>query len=71
LARLHTFVDRELTAEEAQEVQRHLIACPPCRDHFTFEVSMKRLVHSCICREAAPPGLRERILRECQEHKYW
>ncbi len=65
MARLHTFVDRELAPEEVQEVQDHLISCPPCHEHFTFEADMKRLVHTCVCRDAAPPDLRARIVRAC------
>src|SRR5579859_1327163 len=65
LERLHTFVDRELAPEEVREVQDHLLSCPPCHEHFTFEVGMKRLVHRCVYRDAAPPTLRARIVRAC------
>ncbi|GAC1401338.1 MAG: hypothetical protein NVSMB65_18860 [Chloroflexota bacterium] len=68
LHRLHTFVDRELTEDEMREVHTHLDACPPCRDHFTFQTDMKRLVHACLCRDTAPPELRARTRRLCAGH---
>ena len=68
LRRLHTFVDRELSEEEAREVHTHLDACPPCREHFVFQAEMKTLVHACVCRDTAPPELRARIERLCRGH---
>ena len=61
-ARLEQFVDRELTTDEAAEVQAHLEACPPCVRIYHFEVSMRRLVRRACC-ESAPESLRTRILQ--------
>ena len=60
-ARLEQFVDRELSNEEAAEVQAHLDACPPCVRIYHFEVSMRRLVRRACC-ESAPDYLRARII---------
>jgi len=60
-ARLEQFVDRELSSDEAAEVQAHLDACPPCVHLYHFEVSMRRLVRRACC-ESAPESLREKIL---------
>lgn len=61
--RLHQFVDRELSTEEVDEVQRHLDDCPPCLRQFHFESSLRRLVRRACC-ESAPEALRARILRQ-------
>jgi mycothiol system anti-sigma-R factor len=60
--RLEQYVDRELSREEAAEVQAHLEACPPCLQMFHFEGSMRRLVRR-ACSELAPESLRARILK--------
>ena len=61
-ARLEQFVDRELSNEEAAEVQAHLDACPPCVRMYHFEVGIRRLVRRACC-EAAPESLRDRIIQ--------
>lgn len=63
LERLYEYLDRELSPEELREVQGHLEACPPCRDRFTFEANILRLVRECCRQVTAPPGLRERVQR--------
>lgn len=67
--RLNPYLDRELTSAEVVEVQRHLDACGGCADHFVVAGSIKRLVHRCLCDEAAPERLRQRLRkaldREC------
>jgi len=62
-ARLDQFVDRELNAEEIEEVQRHLDSCPPCLQKFRYEASLRRVVRL-ACSEMAPSTLRARILDE-------
>ena len=59
--RLELYVDRELSSDEAAEVQAHLDACAPCLRVFHFEGSMRRLVRR-ACSESAPGSLRNRIL---------
>ena len=59
--RLEEFVDRELSTDEAAEVQAHLDRCPPCLRMYHFEAGMRRLVRRACC-EAAPDSLRARIL---------
>jgi len=60
-ARLEQYVDRELSTDEAAEVQAHLDRCPPCVRIYHFEGSMRRLVRR-ACSELAPESLRARIL---------
>jgi len=64
-ARLDQFVDRELTADEIEEVQHHLDSCPPCLQKFRYESQVRRLVRL-ACSELAPSSLRMRIIVECQ-----
>jgi mycothiol system anti-sigma-R factor len=67
VARLQTFVDRELSAAEVREVRTHLDRCPPCLNHFRFEEGLKRLVHQRACPETAPGSLRDRLARQLRE----
>jgi mycothiol system anti-sigma-R factor len=58
--KLDRYVDRELNATEATEVQLHLEGCPGCQDAYSFESHLKRLVkHSCGCE--TPPAFREKL----------
>lgn len=62
-ARLHLYLDRELTTEEISVVQRHLESCPHCECRFHFDQYLKRLIHERCTIEHAPPHLREAVLR--------
>lgn len=59
--RLHSFLDKELSKEDVEEVQYHLDACPPCRAKFRFEESVRKLVRVKTRNEKAPPALRQKI----------
>jgi mycothiol system anti-sigma-R factor len=67
VARLQTFLDRELSDVEVREVQMHLNACPPCQNHFRFEDHLRRLVQQRACPEKAPPSLRDRICKRFRQ----
>lgn len=61
--RLAAYADASLPPAERDEVERHLAACPPCRE----EASQERGAHSVLRARAAhlraeplPPGLRSR-----------
>ena len=60
LHELYTFLDGELTAENRARILRHLDACHPCLEAFDFEAEL-RMVIATKCRDAAPPGLLDRI----------
>jgi mycothiol system anti-sigma-R factor len=66
VARLQTYLDRELSEAEVLEVRMHLEACPPCLNHFRFEDQLKKLVRLRACPEKAPRSLRDRI---CQKFR--
>ena len=63
IARLHLYVDHELTVDEVAIVQRHLVTCPHCECRFHFDMSFKRLLHEHCAMERAPAHLREAVLR--------
>lgn len=63
VARLHLYVDRELSVEEIGIVQQHLIRCQHCDSRFHFDEGIKRLIHERCIIEQAPAHLREAVLR--------
>lgn len=63
VARLHLYLDRELSVEEVVIVQQHLSDCPDCECRFHFDSGVKRLIHERCTIERAPAHLREAVLR--------
>jgi mycothiol system anti-sigma-R factor len=63
VARLHLYIDRELSVNEVAVVQQHLTDCPHCECRFHFDISVKRLIHERCTIERAPAHLREAVLR--------
>ena len=62
-ARLHLYIDRELTVDEAEIVQRHLVGCPKCKCRFHFDMSLKKVIHERCTLVHAPIYLREAVMR--------
>ncbi len=62
-ARLHLYIDRELSAEEVTIVQQHLAGCPNCECRFHFDLRIKTLIHERCTIERAPEHLREAVMR--------
>ena len=63
VARLHLYIDRELSDEEIVIVQQHLEDCQQCECRFHFDMSIKRLIHVRCAVESAPDHLRAAVLR--------
>lgn len=62
LAQLYSYLDGELSDEQALALQAHLEDCPPCLDEFHRDQLLKALVRrSCAC-EPAPQALRAQIM---------
>ena len=61
IKRLNDYLDHELSAEERQDVVKHLNICKPCLERFDFEeslvVSLRQKVKERIC----PNGLKDRL----------
>lgn len=62
-ARLHLYIDRELSEEEVVIVQQHLASCPSCECRFHFDIRIKKLIHERCTIEHAPAHLREAVMR--------
>jgi len=63
VARLHLYIDRELSGHEVEIVQQHLTACSSCECRFHFDMQVKRLIHERCRIERAPEHLREAVMR--------
>lgn len=66
IARLHLYIDHELSADEVAIVQQHLTSCNGCECRFHFDMSLKRLLHDHCAVERAPAHLREAVMRIAQ-----
>lgn len=69
VAKLQTFLDRELAIHEIEAIHDHLAKCPPCRHLFHFEGEFKRLVRVKLCADPAPAALRATILNKLKERR--
>ena len=70
-ALLASYVDETLETERRADVERHLAACPPCRDRAASERGGRVLLRGCAARlrEApVPPGLRSRCEALARDH---
>jgi anti-sigma factor (TIGR02949 family) len=56
------YLDRELTAEERADVERHIAACPGCEEHFGFDGTVLRFVRQRTPRPLIQTDLQERLL---------
>jgi mycothiol system anti-sigma-R factor len=70
IARLHLYLDRELSVEEVAIVQQHLQDCPHCECRFHVDMSVKRLIHERCTIERAPEHLREAVYRLAEHSQY-
>lgn len=61
LAHLYAFHDHELSAEEADQIREHLMACEPCLDRFQVEDALRTLIRKCCSQARAPESLRVRV----------
>jgi mycothiol system anti-sigma-R factor len=59
--KLETYVDRELSETDVENMKRHLADCPPCEDQYQFEAGLRRLVRVCCGQGEAPPELRAKL----------
>ncbi len=59
---LYPYLDRELTAQELEDVRAHLDHCPPCAKYFAYESGMLRFVSDACRSVEAPASLRAKIL---------
>jgi mycothiol system anti-sigma-R factor len=62
-ARLHLYIDRELSSEEIETVQKHLRSCPNCQYRFHFDLHLKQLIHERCTITYAPAHLRGAVMQ--------
>jgi anti-sigma factor RsiW len=60
-AKLETYLDGELSANEMRDLDTHLRGCPPCAADVLNRLQMKRAVHSAGKLYRPSPEFRERI----------
>jgi len=60
-AKLETYLDGELSANEMRDLDAHLRSCPPCAADALNRLQTKRAVHSAGKRYSPSPEFRERI----------
>ena len=60
---LYAHFDRELTRSDADELSRHLLACPPCAARAESARGLAKVLRSHLDRAHAPAGLRSRLRR--------
>ena len=58
---VYEFLDDEMPAPEADRVNRHLLACPPCAGFFDFERAYLLVLKRRTTIESAPAELRARL----------
>lgn len=62
LSRVYTYIDREMSDADCDEIRKHLDECGPCLREFDLEDLVKKLVAKhCAC-QPAPAELRGKIL---------
>jgi anti-sigma factor RsiW len=69
--RLTPYVDDALPPEERGDIERHLNACPPCRQSAVEEQGGRTVVRECASRlrqPPLPPGLRSRCEALARDH---
>jgi anti-sigma factor (TIGR02949 family) len=59
--RLDDYLDRELSAAESKEVERHLETCGRCLQRFQFEATVIGDLRTKLRRVAVPESLEERL----------
>ncbi len=60
-ARLDDYVDRELSADDLEQVQKHLETCAMCASEFRLEGQLLRTIRGKVRRIAMPPGFEARV----------
>ncbi len=66
-ARLDDWVDRELAADDLEQVRKHLEICTMCASEFRLEGQLLRTIRGRLQRIQLPPGLEARVWRALAE----
>jgi len=63
LTRLWQYLDGETDEQLCEDLQTHLAACLPCRQHAEFEVKLRQVIQAKCRGERAPDHLRAGLAR--------
>ena len=63
LRMLNAYLDAELDATTAAEMDQHLASCPACADAHARDMALRAALRASSLHHAAPPGLRKSVLR--------
>ena len=66
-ARLDDWVDRELSADDLEQIQRHLEMCEMCASEFRIEGRLLRTLRAKVRRIQMPPGFEGRIWQRVRD----
>jgi mycothiol system anti-sigma-R factor len=59
---VYSYLDGEIEDKSFAQIREHLDECGPCLREYGLEEAVKRLVQKCCGSEAAPSGLRTKVL---------
>jgi anti-sigma factor (TIGR02949 family) len=62
-SRLDDWADRELSADDLEQIQRHLEICAVCASEFRIEGNLLRTIREKVRRIRLPDGLEARVWR--------
>ncbi|HLK41892.1 MAG TPA: zf-HC2 domain-containing protein [Thermoleophilia bacterium] len=65
---LQAYIDRVLTPDETEAIDRHLRVCSYCAERYRFETDLRSLVKRCCCdcESETPPGMVDRLRERCR-----
>jgi mycothiol system anti-sigma-R factor len=67
LDKVYAYLDGELGPGDCAQIRQHLDECGPCLREYGLEEVVKQLVHRHCGRDAAPAGLRAKVLARIRE----
>lgn len=67
LAEVYFYLDLECTDERRALIRNHLDECSPCLREYGIEQEVKALVARCCGGDAAPEGLKDRLMTRLQQ----
>jgi mycothiol system anti-sigma-R factor len=67
IEQVYLYLDGEIDDTTRHKVREHLDECAPCLRKFGLEQDVKALVARCCGNDAAPEGLRERLVVRLQQ----
>jgi mycothiol system anti-sigma-R factor len=67
IEQVYLYLDGEIEEADKAKVREHLDECSPCLRQYGIENEVKALVARCCGGDAAPDGLKERLMVRLQE----